>query len=627
MGVYKCKMCGGSVVITDSRAGVGVCDYCGTEQTVSKTREESLHSLFDRANVQRMRSEFDKAERLYEKIIQEDDKDAEAYWGLILCRYGIEYVEDPKTKKRVPTCHRISYESIIADDDYKTVIKLADSNQKAIYEREAREIDRIQKDALVISEKEKPYDVFICYKETDDNGKRTKDSAIANDIYYQLKEEGFKVFYAAVTLEDKLGSAYEPIIFAALNSAKVMLSIGTKPEYFNAVWVKNEWSRFLKMMKKNRSKMLIPCYRDMDAYDLPEEFAHLQAQDMGRIAFIPDLVRNIKKIIHGTAEKQEVKEVVRNVVADTSGVDRLIKNGQTYMKLGNFQEAEEVYKRVTKEYPEDYRGWWGLILCKTNNLKNINMDPELHKQIRIWYGYIKQLASKDDYKKVEQAFVPSLQQYASEHADAEIADVNKKIKNIQLKIDNYECDITRFTKSKNEELKNQEETKQKLTASIEDYNKKIEQKEKSATNYLIAALVSSCILGIGILIGALNNWVIGAPIAAISGLIAFASFTNALDKEQLKFFKAELAKNEEKLRNFKSSNNVLASMERSIMDTKEVIEKAKVDIENCKKYLMFGKEKISQYCLCQICATYSIEKATDKNVEKLRSVVYNIKDV
>ncbi|MBP3323864.1 MAG: hypothetical protein J6M16_06695, partial [Clostridia bacterium] len=197
MGVYKCKMCGGSVVITDSRAGVGVCDYCGTEQTVSKTREESLHSLFDRANVQRMRSEFDKAERLYEKIIQEDDKDAEAYWGLILCRYGIEYVEDPKTKKRVPTCHRISYESIIADDDYKTVIKLADSNQKAIYEREAREIDRIQKDALVISEKEKPYDVFICYKETDDNGKRTKDSAIANDIYYQLKEEGFKVFYAA----------------------------------------------------------------------------------------------------------------------------------------------------------------------------------------------------------------------------------------------------------------------------------------------------------------------------------------------------------------------------------------------------------------------------------------------
>ena len=60
--------------------------------------------------------------------------------------------------------------------------------------------------------------------------------------------EGFKVFYAAISLEDKLGSAYEPCIFAALNSAKVMLAIGTKPEYFNAVWVKNEWSRFLKLI-------------------------------------------------------------------------------------------------------------------------------------------------------------------------------------------------------------------------------------------------------------------------------------------------------------------------------------------------------------------------------------------
>ena len=32
--------------------------------------------------------------------------EAEAYWGLVLCRYGIEYVNDPATGKKVPTCHR-----------------------------------------------------------------------------------------------------------------------------------------------------------------------------------------------------------------------------------------------------------------------------------------------------------------------------------------------------------------------------------------------------------------------------------------------------------------------------------------------------------------------------------------
>ena len=278
MAVFKCKMCGGTLEILGGET-ITTCEYCGTQQTLPSAKDENLQGLFNRANVLRMKSEFDKAEEIYEKLLQADDTQAEAYWGLILCKYGIEYVEDPQSFKRVPTCHRTSFDSIIADEDYKSALQYADPSQKAIYEAEAKEIDRIQKEILALSQKEEPYDVFICYKETDETGKRTQDSVIANDIYYQLKTQGFKVFYAAITLEDKLGSAYEPCIFAALHSAKVMLAVGTKPEHFNAVWVKNEWGRFLKMMKKDRSKTLIPCYKDMDAYELPEESAHLQAQD------------------------------------------------------------------------------------------------------------------------------------------------------------------------------------------------------------------------------------------------------------------------------------------------------------------------------------------------------------
>ena len=275
MTVFKCKMCGGSIDVVNNES-------VAEKQTLPTAQDENLQALFNRANQLRMKSEFDRAETLYEKIIQNKPDEPEAHWGLILCKFGIEYVEDPKTFKRIPTCHRTSFDSITADDDYKD---------------EAKEIDRIQKEILALSNKEEPYDVFICYKETDENGQRTPDSAIANDIYHQLTNEGFKVFYAAISLEDKLGSAYEPCIFAALNSSKVMLAIGTKPEYFNSVWVKNEWSRFLKMMKNDKSKLLIPCYKGMDAYDLPDDFAHLQAQDMSKIGFINDIVRGIKKVI------------------------------------------------------------------------------------------------------------------------------------------------------------------------------------------------------------------------------------------------------------------------------------------------------------------------------------------
>lgn len=58
-----------------------------------------------------------------------------------------------------------------------------------------------------------------------------------------------------------------------------MLAFGTDYEYYNAVWVKNEWSRFLKLMAQDKGKYLIPCYKNLDPYDMPKEFAKLQAQD------------------------------------------------------------------------------------------------------------------------------------------------------------------------------------------------------------------------------------------------------------------------------------------------------------------------------------------------------------
>lgn len=282
MSIFKCKMCGGELHINPGES-VAVCEYCGTTQTLPKLDDDRRANLYDRANHFRRNNDFDKAAGIYEQILNEDKTDAEAYWSLVLCRYGIEYVEDPATHKRVPTVNRAQYTSIFDDEDYKAAIQYADAAQRVVYEAEAKAINEIQKGILEISQKEEPFDVFICYKETDANGRRTPDSVLATDLYHQLTQEGFKVFFSRITLEDKLGTAYEPYIFAALNSAKVMVVLGTKPEYFNAVWVKNEWSRYLALIRGGAKKVLIPAYRDMDPYDLPEEFSHLQAQEMAEL--------------------------------------------------------------------------------------------------------------------------------------------------------------------------------------------------------------------------------------------------------------------------------------------------------------------------------------------------------
>ena len=360
MSIFKCKMCGGSLEVEKGQT-ICECEYCGTKQTVSATDDEGTTNLYNRANNLRIKCEFDKAQEIYEKIVAKSPNESEAYWGIVLCKYGIEYVEDPNIYKRVPTCHRTQLESVLTDVDYLSAMENADSNQRLIYEQEAKEIDKLQKDILSIVHNEKPFDVFICYKETDENGKRTVDSVLANDIYYQLTQEGLKVFYAAITLENKLGQEYEPYIFSALNSAKVMLVVGTKPENFNAVWVKNEWSRYLKLMSNDRSKTLIPCFRDMDAYDLPDEFSHLQAQDMSKIGFINDIVRGIKKLV-APAKKEPTNTVV--VESNNTDIAPLLKRAFIFLEDGNWKDADEYCERVLDIDPENAQAYLGKLMAE-----------------------------------------------------------------------------------------------------------------------------------------------------------------------------------------------------------------------------------------------------------------------
>lgn len=363
MVFFKCKMCGGTVEF-EQGATVGVCDSCGTKQTLPRLDDDKKANLYDRANHFRRNNEYDKAMGIYEQILAEDNTDAEAYWSLVLCRYGIEYVEDPATHKRVPTVNRAQYMSVSADEDYKSALKYADAYQRAIYEQEAKTIDEIQKGILEISSKEEPFDIFISYKETDESGRRTPDSVLANDLYHQLTNEGFKVFFSRITLEDKLGTAYEPYIFSALNSAKVMVVIGTKPEYFNAVWVKNEWSRYLALVKKSDGKkMIIPAYRDMDPYDLPEEFSHLQAQDMSKLGFMQDLIRGIKKIVQADEPKPVVKETVV-VNGGSANVAPLLKRVFMFLEDSNWQEADEYCEKVLDQDPENAQAYLGKLMAE-----------------------------------------------------------------------------------------------------------------------------------------------------------------------------------------------------------------------------------------------------------------------
>ena len=113
---FKCKMCGGDIEPIEG-TNTGRCLYCKSLMTLPNSDNEKIINLYNRANHLRLGNDFDKAKEVYENILKIDEKQIEAYWGVLLCKYGVEYVDDPKTKEKIPTCHRTNDYSILTDNN------------------------------------------------------------------------------------------------------------------------------------------------------------------------------------------------------------------------------------------------------------------------------------------------------------------------------------------------------------------------------------------------------------------------------------------------------------------------------------------------------------------------------
>jgi len=546
-----------------------------------------------------MRGEYDKAAEVYERILEQDPNNAEAHWGIVLSRYGIEYVEDPVTRRRIPTCNRASYDPIIKDDDYLAAASLSDAFTASLYKKEADSINEIQREILQVSSSEKLYDIFICYKEKDGIGQRTKESLRAQDLYYNLTEAGYRVFFSRITLEDKLGSQYEPYIFSALNSAKVMLVVGSSNDNLNSVWVKNEWSRFLKIMKKDSSKTIIPCYVDMDPYDLPDELAMLQSQDMGKIGFLQDLTRGIRKLLGTEPDPAPVYGGANS----QDNPDRMNKTAETYLKLEEYDSAREAFQRMTQNCPEDYRGWWGLIRIETGDLKKLTADiPKLN----VWYGYILKLGDPKNIEQVRQEYTGYLHKIADNKAKDAWDCASVEIRAVQDAVERLEQKISTLNSQA-------DECREQLKAKDNAYNSKRrgltdsgEESERLRGLRKNISSITLCIIVLGLalfLYGGFvtNNGYVAGPgmiLIAVGILIVFITNSSLNDRaieNKCAVFDRRAEQMERDHRADRSEpNHSLENITDQISQNKRALSQKKERLNSQKRILEKGKDTLSK---------------------------------
>ena len=390
MGALKCKMCGSNLEIEDSIT-VCKCEKCGTSQTVPDIEDDKELKLFERAGRLRFNCDFDKAAGIYNTITDSYPEEAEGYWGLILCKYGIEYADDASGKK-VPVCHRISYDSVMDDEDFELVMENSDSESRAIFREEAKIIEENRKKYIQIAESEQPYDIYISYRAKDDNGDKTAVSEIAGHLYNKLTSAGYRVFLSEAALKGKERSYCEPYIYSALNSANVMLALGTSYDDYNDVWVKNEWNRYLEIAEKNKNKCLIPCYKDVDEYDIPKEFAGLKVCQLGNDDTFNNIMAEIANVVKPAsinqpvsepekAEPAEEIELEEIEIIEPIDINKLLDEGFAAISDKNWKKANKLFFQVLDEEPDNSKAYWGQLLVQQECTNAREMADNLYLQV------------------------------------------------------------------------------------------------------------------------------------------------------------------------------------------------------------------------------------------------------
>lgn len=390
MGGLKCKMCGSNLDIEDSIT-VCKCEKCGTSQTVPDIEDDKELKLFERAGRLRFNCDFDKAAGIYNTITDSYPEEAEGYWGLILCKYGIEYADNASGKK-LPVCHRISYDSVMDDEDFELVMENSDSESRAIFREEAKIIEENRKKYIQIAESEQPYDIYISYRAKDDNGDKTAVSEIAGHLYNKLTSARYRVFLSEAALKGKKQSDCEPYIYSALNSANVMLALGTSYDDYNNVWVKNEWNRYLEIAEKNKNKCLIPCYKDVDEYDIPKEFAGLKVCQLGNDDTFNNIMAEIANVVkqesvNQPAPKPEKAEPAEEIeleeieIIEPVDINKLLDEGFSAISDKNWKKANKLFFHVLDEEPDNSKAYWGQLLVQQECTNAREMADNLYLQV------------------------------------------------------------------------------------------------------------------------------------------------------------------------------------------------------------------------------------------------------
>lgn len=408
-----CSTCGGNW-IPSGIPGVLMCDSCRRLNDLNAQMDAWRQKKYQVVNHYRQDGAYDQAMEQLNELVREGNADHYTYWLLALCAYGVEYVEEEEGGRKLPTFNRVPENSIYNDENYKKALELARQEapqQCVIYESEAKKINEIHAKYRYYQEHEPAYDIFISFKDTDAKGGRTKDSEMAEQIYHMLTQAGYRVFYSRITLQGRAGEDFEALIYTALRSSKAMLLVACSMENANSLWVRNEWRRYLWMIRSDPKRVLIPVYAGMRPEDFPQEIAdrHLQAHNMEQENALDALLSAIKRLIEKELPAWQI-------------------NGFQELRNGDFYNADLRFSRVLDKECSSIAYIGHLLASQRIQTEGIHGLIQLPKPLKEYSEFNTALEYADTEMRIK------LRDFQVQQATRLRNDANKKVENAEKEV-------------------------------------------------------------------------------------------------------------------------------------------------------------------------------------------------
>ena len=281
----NCKNCGAELFENNAVDGVVECEYCFSRYPVPKKGLSPAAYEFLRIGEHELDvGRFDEAYSAYEKAAGLDPEEPEAQFGMALARFKVQYLRDEVNNRLQAICNEITDKKFQDDSRYLSALSYATEAQREEYRKRAEEIDYIRSEFYDLKNSGIDFDCFLCVKVTGADGEKTEDSRDADYIYDLLKDAGFKPFYSERNIRNRTGADYEAMILYALRAADTMLVICREEEYLQTPWVKNEYTRFLRLVndEEKESDALSIVYYEKPIERLSGKRGKIQGIDFSR---------------------------------------------------------------------------------------------------------------------------------------------------------------------------------------------------------------------------------------------------------------------------------------------------------------------------------------------------------